>query len=233
LYPENFRAWFTKVDQVPLITDKESRMLKRMFMRGMLLFPAVLCGLVMSAGLAFGQEEAKPELLPPLTGAGSDQTYMQAVWVIIIFVILLAILYPTAWKNVLAGLKKREERIRTDIAEAEAARAKADATLREYNAQLATAEKKVRDLMSQAATEAEKISAGIRMHAQQEAEEIKEKAIKDIDASRKQAIAEIYEQAANLSTSIAEKILRRNLNVDDQRELVNESLRQLQESSIS
>ena len=42
------------------------------------------------------------------------------------------------------------------------------------------------------------------------------------------AIRQVHEQAAVLSTRIAEKILRRNLNPDDQRELVRESLEQLQ-----
>jgi F-type H+-transporting ATPase subunit b len=163
-----------------------------------------------------------------VAGEGSMQTYFQAVWVVIIFAILLAILYPTAWKNVLAGLKKREDRIRGDIADAEAARAKAEASLKEYNTRLATAEAQVRDLLTKAGAEAEKIAGGIRMRGQQEAEEIKERALKDIDASRKQALAEIYDLTANLSTSIAEKILKRNLNADDQRELVNESLKQLQ-----
>jgi F-type H+-transporting ATPase subunit b len=172
--------------------------------------------------------ESDPSLLPPVAGEGSQQTYFQALWVVIIFVILLAILYPTAWKNVLAGLKKREERIRHDITDAENARAKAEGTLKEYNTRLATAETQVRDLITKAAADAEKIAAGIRMRGQQEAEEIKERALKDIDASRKQALTEIYEQTANLSTSIAEKILKRNLNADDQRDLVNESLKQLQ-----
>jgi F-type H+-transporting ATPase subunit b len=172
--------------------------------------------------------EKKPDLLPHLSGEGSEQTYYAALWTIIIFVILLAVLYPTAWKNVLAGLKKREDRIRKAIADAEAARTKAEEALKQYNQQLATAEAQVRDTLSKAVTDAEKIAAGIRLHAQQESEENKERAIKDIDASRKQALAEIYEQTANLSTAIAEKILRRNLNADDQRDLVNESLKQLQ-----
>jgi F-type H+-transporting ATPase subunit b len=202
-------------------------MIKRSW-TGLLLWVVMAASLLIGPGSALAQEEAKPPLLPPLQGAESAQTYMQGVWVIIIFIIMVAVLYPTAWKNVLAGLKKREDRIRGDIADAEAARAKAEASLKEYNARLATAEAQVRDLLTKAAAEAEKIAGGIRMRGQQEAEEIKERALKDIDASRRQALAEIYEQAANLSTSIAERILKRNLNVDDQRELVNESLKQLQ-----
>ena len=81
-------------------------------------------------------------------------------------------------------------------------------------------------LLSSAAVEAEKIAAGIKMHAQQEAEEIKEKALREIDAARTSAIGEIYQQAATLATNVAEKILRRNLNPDDQRDLVNQSIEQ-------
>jgi F-type H+-transporting ATPase subunit b len=165
------------------------------------------------------------ELLPK----GDDpQTWYSALWVLIIFIVLLAVLYPTAWKNVLAGLKAREDRIRKDIADAEAARARAEATLKEYNAQLATAENRVRDMLAKATADGEAIAANIRTRAQQEAEETKERAMRDIDAARVQAVNQIHEQAAVLATSVAEKILRRNLNPDDQRDLVTQSLDQLQ-----
>ena len=150
------------------------------------------------------------------------------IWTIIIFVIMLGILYPTAWKNVLAGLKSREEKIRGDIANAEAARTKAEGTLREYNAKLADAEKTVRDMMGKAVADAEAAAASIRARSQAESEEIKEKALKDIDAAKTAAVREVYDQAAVLATSVAEKILRRNLNADDQRDLVARSLEQLQ-----
>ncbi len=166
--------------------------------------------------------------LVPENGAEGMQFLYSAVWVLVIFIIMLAILYPTAWRNVLEGLKKREQRIRGDIADAEAARAKAEATLKEYTAQLATAEAKTREMISAAAGQGEKLATQIRMQAQQEAEQIKEKATKEIEAAKDQAVREVYEQAANLSTLIAEKIIRRNLNASDQQDLVRQSLDQLQ-----
>ena len=152
----------------------------------------------------------------------------EAIWIVIIFSVLLIVLYKFAWKNVLGGLNAREARIRKDIADAEAARAKSEASLKEYNTQLATAEQKVRDMIQTAAAEGERISTQIKMQAQQETEAAKERATRDIETAKKQAIQEIYAEAANLSTSIAEKILRRNLNADDQRDLVSRSLEQLQ-----
>jgi F-type H+-transporting ATPase subunit b len=173
-------------------------------------------------------EHAEHAEKPLIDDTSDPQTWYAALWVVIIFVVLLAVLYPTAWKGVLAGLKAREERIRKDIADAEAARGKAEATLREYNSQLATAEGRVRDMIAKATGEAERIAASIRAHAQQESEEIKERANRDIETAKNQALSEIYEQTANLATNVAEKILRRNLNADDQRDLVKSSLDQLQ-----
>src|SRR5205814_4090431 len=117
-----------------------------------------------TAGEAHG-EHVQPPLLPDPT---NRETQLQALWVVIIFIILLMILYPTAWKNVLAGLKAREQRIRQDITDAEAARKRAAETLDQYNKQLATAEQQVRDILAKATADAEKVATGLRMQAQQE-----------------------------------------------------------------
>jgi F-type H+-transporting ATPase subunit b len=167
----------------------------------------------------------KGELMPDMSRTSS---WISALWVLIIFGIMLAILYPTAWKNVIAGLKAREQRIRSDIADAEAARTRAEATLREYNTQLASAEQRVRDMIAAATADGERMATQIRARGEQEAQEAKERATREIDAAGKQALAEIYEQTATLATAVAEKILRRNLNADDQRDLVTRSLDQVQ-----
>ena len=167
----------------------------------------------------------KPGLLP---NPASRETWMQALWTVIIFVVLLAILYPTAWKSVLAGLKAREQRIREDIANAEASRKRAEETLREYNARLATAENNVREMLAKATADGERLATTIRMQAQKEAEEAKERAMKDIESARETAVRQVREEAVNLATLMAEKVLRRNLNPDDQRELLRGSLEQMQ-----
>lgn len=157
-----------------------------------------------------------------------NQGLITGLATIIIFALLVAVLGKYAWGPILSGLRAREEKIRKDIADAEAARAKAEATLREYNAQLATAEQKVRDMIARATSDAEQLAASIRARAQQESEETKERAMRDIENAREQALAEIYAQTAELSTRVAEKILKRNINADDQRELVNQSLQELE-----
>jgi F-type H+-transporting ATPase subunit b len=178
-----------------------------------------------SEATAHPGEHEDPSILPDFQ---KRETWMSALWVVIIFLVLLAVLYPTAWKNVLSGLRAREDRIRKDIAEAEAARARAEATLREYNAQLTAAENRVREMLNTATQDGERVATEIRMRAQGEAEEAKKRAMKDIETAKQNALSEIYQRAAELSTSIAEKILRRNINAEDQKDLVKRSLDELQ-----
>ena len=146
---------------------------------------------------------------------------------LIVFLGLVVILSKYAWGPIVSGLKAREDKIRRDIRDAEEARARAEATLKQYQAQLATAEQSVRDLLAKASADAQQLATSIRANAQQEAEEAKERATKEIEAAKNQAVGEIYDQAATLGTTIAEKILRRNLNADDQQDLVRSSLEQL------
>ena len=194
--------------------------------RNIAMAAAALAALALPA-VAHAADAAEPEqpgLLSPQISS--------AIFVVVIFVVLVAILYRTAWKNVLAGLNARQQRITRDLADAESARTKAEASVVEYNQQLATAETQVRELLNKAAQDAERIGATIRAKAQQEADEAKGRALKDIEASRRQALSDIYEQTATLATSVAEKILRREINADDQKTLVAESLKQMQSAGV-
>lgn len=162
--------------------------------------------------------------LPPTTQEG----VVTAITTLIVFLVLVVVLGKFAWGPISKGLQEREEKIRADIRNAEEARARSEATLKQYQAQLATAEAQVRDLLNKAQQDAEKISTNVKMKAQQDAEEIKERANRDIDAARAAAVRDVYEQAANLSTNIAEKIIKRNLNAQDQQDLVNAGIEEFQ-----
>lgn len=171
--------------------------------------------------------ESEPQLLP---GPGFD-TIATAITTIVIFTVLAMVLGKFAWGPIVTGLKAREEKIRKDITDAEEARHKAESTLREYAAQLATAEAKVREILAKAASDAEKLAGNIKTSAQADAQDAKNRATKDIEAAKQAALVEIYAQTATLATSIAEKIIKRSLNVDDQRDLVRSGIEQFQQVS--
>mgnify|MGYP005849949127 CR=1 FL=1 len=190
----------------------------------------LLAALLLPAGAVHAAEagEAKPGPIPSI-----QQALIPAITTLVVFVGLLVVLGKTAWGPIVSGLQAREEKIRNDIETAERSRAKAEQTLREYQQQLAAADARVREIIAQAQVDAEKVATSIRMKAQQEAEEIKERASRDIDNARKAAVIAFGEQAATISTQIASKILARNLNPDDQRDLVRSGLEQLQSANAN
>jgi F-type H+-transporting ATPase subunit b len=162
-----------------------------------------------------------------------NQGLVSALTTLVVFLLLLVVLTKFAFGPIAAGLKKREDKIRFDIEAAEKARADAERALANYNQQLATAQSQVQSLISQASADAEKLATNIKMRAQQEAEEARSRTLKEIDQARSAAVAEIHEQAAVLATTVAEKILRRSINADDQRDLVAASLAELKSARLN
>ena len=174
-------------------------------------------------GYAAESEEHEPNPIPP-PAAG----LITALTTLLVFLGLVAVLGKYAWSPIVAGLKAREDKIRADIDAAERARAQADAARRQFEDQLATAEKRVRELINQAQADGQQVAARLRSQAQEDAEGIKQRAMREIEQSQREALDQIRAEAATLATAVAEKILRREVNREDQRRLIDESLEEFQ-----
>ena len=75
-----------------------------------------------------------------------------------------------------------------------------------------------------------KLAAELKAKADADLAEMRLRATADIEAAKKAALAEIYESSVSLATSMASKILRREISAQDQRQLVEESLAELHAS---
>jgi len=184
--------------------------------------------LLLSVARPLMAADAAPEQQPGLV----EIDWAACVWVLISFTIVLIILYKAAWKNVLQSLKDREERIRSNIQQAEDAHAKAEATLKEHAAKLAGAEEQVRLILAKAAVDAQKIADNIHAQAQADGEAERDKSRKEIEAAKRDAIRQVYEQTADLATTVAAKIIGRALTAGDQQDLVNQTLSQFETAKI-
>ena len=146
---------------------------------------------------------------------------------ILIFLTLVAVLGRTAWKPIMTGLQNREQAIRDSIEAARKAKEAADQTTRELVAKMAEAQRQSALQLQQAKADAQKIADTLRAQAESDSAAIKDRTLREIDAAQRQAIAEINTHAAELGTAVARKILRRNVTVDDQQRLVDESLAEM------
>lgn len=164
---------------------------------------------------------------------GGPNLFAGSIWqsltAIFAFLIVLVILAKFAWGPMLTALASREQQIRDDLANAEKAREEADAALSELNTKLAEAHKEAQRIVDESRSNANAVAAELKAKSEAEINSMKERAESDIESAKQQALSEIYAETANLATSIASKILKREINPNDHSQLVNESLEALQQ----
>ena len=153
--------------------------------------------------------------------------FWEAVWSILAFVIFALIAGTVVWPKVLTALQARENKQRADLKAAENAARKAEASLADYNAKLAEARAEASGIIDESRVAAQQVAAGVRGDMERETAQMRERASKEIAAAKQAALADIYEQAAELSTEIAGKILGREISADDQQALVTQTIQQM------
>ena len=146
---------------------------------------------------------------------------------IVVFGIVLFILGTQVWPKILGGLNERAEKIRSEIAAAEESRKQAKNALDQYEQNLAEARAESQKMIEATKAEQSKLAAELRARADKELGEMRDKALRDIEAAKRQALSEVYDEAAVLATSVASKILKREITEQDTRGLIDESLAEI------
>jgi F-type H+-transporting ATPase subunit b len=146
------------------------------------------------------------------------------LWTIITFIVLVLILWKTAWKPIVASLDSRAEKLRGDIENAEKARLEAEAILHKNKEILDNAKNETAKIIADGKAGAEKIRAEIIAKAGQEAKEIAERSKQEINTAKEKALSELKLEIVNIATDIASKIIVKNLKPEDQEAIVKDAL---------
>ncbi|GMV25485.1 MAG: hypothetical protein AMXMBFR58_15160 [Phycisphaerae bacterium] len=157
-----------------------------------------------------------------------EQGIVPMIVAIVVFAIVLAIVSAAIWPKIVKGLDERAGKIREEIELAEQARKQAKEALEEYERSAAKARSEAQKMLEQTRAQQTQLAAELKAKADVELGQLRERAMRDIETAKRAAIAEIYNEAAALATSAAGKILRKEIRPDDQRALVEESVRALQ-----
>lgn len=150
-----------------------------------------------------------------------------AIWTILIFLLVLAVLGKFAWTPILKGLQDREAFIRDALAEAKQQRDDAEARMREYEAKLAAAREEVDAIMDEARRDADVLRQREEARAKEEADKIIGRARREIEIASEAAVKDLYARATRLATSAAAAVLRREIRPEDHERLVAESIASL------
>ena len=140
---------------------------------------------------------------------------------LIAFLIILVVLSKLAWPKVLSMMEEREKRIADSLDEAERTKQKAIEDRAVSDALVTDARRQAADIVLEARQDAEAERARIIAAARTEAEHIIAKAHATAEDERHALYAEAAASIADLSVSVASKIVEKTLDEDgEQRRLI-------------
>ena len=150
------------------------------------------------------------------------------VWTILTFLLLVFVLAKFAWKPLLKMLQDREDMIRSSLEDAEKAKSELERLNEESEAIMAKARSEAQSILADGKAAAEKVKDGIIAKSKEQANKIREDAGNQIQVEKDKAISEIKEEVVNLTLSVAEKLIQKNLSGADNKSLIEESLKKVQ-----
>lgn len=140
---------------------------------------------------------------------------------LIAFLIIWVVLAKFAWPQILSMMDERGKRIQESLDEAETTKKKAIASRKEYDELVTDARRKSADIVLEARKDAEAERARIIEAAHKEAEDIIAKAHANAEDERNAIYAAAAASIADLSVSVASKIVGETLDQDgEQRRII-------------
>lgn len=143
------------------------------------------------------------------------------------FFILLFIFKKFAWEPILTGLKKREDYIRKSLEDAD--------NLNKQLADIEAAKGKILDaakdkanaIIEQSRKTGNEMAVQIEHRAKKSAEDIISSAKQEIEGEYERARKALKKESAQTAISLAEKILKENLDTEKNRNLINQAIKDL------
>lgn len=159
--------------------------------------------------------------------AGAEISIINTLWYLIVFSILLLAVKHYAWGPVKDMMEKRRQKVIDDLDQAASDRKKAEILANEREAALKNSRQEATQILSVAKSNTQKIGKQIVSEAKAEASAIRERAKADAAQAKTDALNEARNEVADLSVTIAEKVIAKNLSAADQKDLVDQFIKGL------
>ena len=146
------------------------------------------------------------------------------LWTLIAFFIVLGILKWKAWGPLMKALDDREKRISDALSAADKAKEEAQKVSSDYEGMIAKAESEKQKILAQAKQDADKLRSKKETEAESKCNNMIDKAKKEIESEKAKALKEIKFVAVNLSVEAASRIIKKNLDSDDNKKIAEETI---------
>jgi F-type H+-transporting ATPase subunit b len=155
-----------------------------------------------------------------------------AIWTVVVFLLLLAVLHRYAWKPMLSGLQHREANIRSALDEAEKARAEAQALRSQFQVEMDKAQAKVNGIIDDAKRNAQAAADDLTTKARSEIAADRDRLRREIQVEVDQAMQMLWVKAATLATQASAKAIGKQLDVDQHRRLIDEAINEIRKAAV-
>lgn len=155
-----------------------------------------------------------------IAGASDGLALGNMLFLLIAFAILMLLLKKYAWGPVVKMMDDRANKVAHDLNSAEDARQSAETLQQERQAQLTSARTDANTIVTDAKNAANQKSQKIVSDAQTTAQAMQDRAAAQIEQDRDQAMLSAKDDVAELSVTIAQKIIQKELKLDDQKALI-------------
>jgi len=149
-----------------------------------------------------------------------------AIFGILSFVTVMVVLLKFLFPKILSAMDERTRAIREGLEAADRARAEAAAMIAQHESDLAKARAEGAAIVEEAKSDAVKLKDSILASARHDAEAISARARREIEQAKHSAIDELHRQSAALSLEIASALIKKNLTLEDQQQLIDERLKE-------
>ncbi len=167
-------------------------------------------------------DQAAGSLPPPFS-----PTWGLFIWTWVVFLPLLFLLSKLVYPMIVKATVEREQRITSQLAEAERLHGEANSVLEEQRQLLAGARGEAQAIIAEARAAAERErQVGIEK-TRAEQEELLARARRDIAAEKDRATAEIRREAVDIAIAAAGKVIGQRLDAADDRRIVEDYLAEI------
>ena len=156
------------------------------------------------------------------------------LWQVVISLANLVILFLILKKFLFEPVKKikaqRENEIETQYKKAKKARREADELKAGWEDKIAAADQKADEIINEAVERANERNEIMLYESREKADQIIRKAKADIERDRREARETIKKEIVDVSQVISEQIIRREINMDDHRDLIDDAIDKMGEA---
>lgn len=183
-------------------------------MRKLILITIAIVFLTALPALA-AEEAAKAEQQNIFNGSRAD-----AIWTVIAFFLLFAVLLKFGWKPILAGLKARQDHIEQEIKSAEGTRKQAEALIDDYK------QRGLR-IIEDATAAAQQSQRELIEETRKETQLIKSRAQDDVRHAMTAASDRLWNEASGMLLSLGSEVLGRIITPQDNERLIREAVEKM------